>query len=116
MPKYWTEPLDPNRHLDHFGAGGARRRRRKSGTELAYFVRIGSFTFEFASPQQVRDTLEFLGQAVHSSSRKPVFGPEKGEWQAWHERLPAQILKSARRQRVVKVLREALAHFEGLAR
>jgi hypothetical protein len=41
----------------------------------------------------------------------PVFEPEKGEWQAWHERLPARILKGSKRERVKKALLDALEAF-----
>jgi hypothetical protein len=112
VAKHWKEPLDPSRHLDHFTAGSAVRRTSKArGLGFSYFVQVVGFTFEFASTDQIRECLSFFERPIHGSSRKPVFLPEKGHFEAWHERLPARILKGSRRQRVTAALREALASF-----
>jgi hypothetical protein len=111
MSKHWKEPLDPKRHVDHHHAGGAHPR-VGGAHEFAYFVRVAGFTFEFASLAQLHETLEFFALKIHPSSRRDVYEHEKGEWQAWHERLPAAILKGSRRERVLKALRKALEEFE----
>jgi hypothetical protein len=110
MAKHWSEPLDPSRHRDHFHHGGASRRQIVAGAR-SYFVEVLGFTFEFASCAQIRACLAFMEQRIHESSRRPVFVHEKGEWQAWHERLPARILKASKRERVKAALRAALAAF-----
>ena len=110
MAQHWKEPLDPSRHLNHFFAGSAGRRAPEP-EGFSYFVQVEGFTFEFASIEQVRECLTFFEQPIHGSSRKPVFVHEKGEWQAWHERLPARVLKGSKRARITGALRNALAAF-----
>jgi hypothetical protein len=112
VAKHWKEPLDPARHVDHFHAGNARRRTdERTGVGFSYFVDVAGFKFEFASTDQIRECLSFFQRPIHGSSREPVFEPEKGHWERWHERLPARILKGSRRERVIRALREALAAF-----
>jgi hypothetical protein len=114
MARHWKEPFDPSRHKDHFDYGStAHARSGQPGAGFSYFVEVAGFTFEYASVDQVRECLSFFEQRIHPSSRQPVFEPEKGEWQAWHERLPARILKGSKRERVRKALREALEEFAG---
>ena len=115
MAKFWKEPLDPGRHEDHFSVGNSwRRKALPRGSGFSYFVEVTGFTFEFASTDQIRECLTFFEQRIHPSSRRPVFEPEKGEWQAWHERLPANILKGSKRERVTKALRDSLVFFAKL--
>lgn len=112
MPKFWIEPVDPERHVDHFHAGSAHPRTRGAG-QLAYFVRVAGFTFEFATLDQIRECLAWFSFKIHPSSRVRVFEPEKGEWQLWHSRLPARVKKGSKRERVVKGLQAALVAFDG---
>ncbi len=109
--KLWKEPLDPDRHVDHFGVGSATPRKRVHGREQAYFVQVAGFTFELASIDQLGVALEWFATPIHPSSREPVFEHEKGEWQPWHSRLPAFIKKSSKRERVIEALRRALEAF-----
>ena len=112
MAKIWKEPLDVSRHRDHFHAGGWRHRTRKhDGPSFSYFVQVAGFTFELASVGQIRVCLAFFEMRIHPSSRKDVFQPETGEWQAWHERLPARLLKGSKRGRVIAALERALVMF-----
>lgn len=111
VAKFWKEPLDPSRHVDHFHHGHAIPRTRVHGLETAYFVRVAGFTFEFASVAQIRECIEWFSTPIHPSSREPVFEPEKGHWQPWHDRLPAFIRKGSKRERVLKALRNALEEF-----
>lgn len=78
---------------------------------MAYFVRVAGFTFEFASVDQLRACIEHFSTPIHPSSREPVFEPEKGHWQRWHDRLPAFIRKGSRRERVLEALRKAQQEF-----
>jgi hypothetical protein len=64
MAKYWTEPFDPEQHVDHFRNGGAGIRAREQGA-LQYFVRVVGFTFEFTSVDQVRECLAWFSIAIH---------------------------------------------------
>jgi hypothetical protein len=112
MSKHWKEPLDPARHVDHFHAGGAIPRRPVRGARAySYFVVVAGFTFELASLDQIKECLAFFSEPIHGTSRKPVFAPESGHWESWHERLPARILKGSKRERVMKALRDALEEF-----
>jgi hypothetical protein len=44
MAKYWAEPLDVNRHRDHFKAGSAVRRQAPlRGPAFSYFVEAAGF-------------------------------------------------------------------------
>jgi hypothetical protein len=97
--------------LDHFHPASAVRRKPLPLDGLSYFVAVAGFTFEFVSVEQVRECLSFFEKRIHQSSRAPIFEPEKGEWEAWHERLPATILKGSKRGRVIKALRAALVEF-----
>lgn len=116
MAKHWKEPLDARRHLDHFHVGNAHRRcAERSGMGVSYFVEVCGFTFEFANTDQIAEMIAFLAMPIHPSSRRPVFDPEKGEWQAWHERLPARILKRSKRERVLRALRDAYDAFAARA-
>lgn len=111
MAKIWSEPLDPARHVDHFYSRTFPRTKKHDG-ELAYFVRVAGFTFEFVSVAQIRECLEWFSTPIHPSSRLPNIGPEKGEWQPWHSRLPAAIKKGSRRERVIAAMRQALVQFD----
>lgn len=112
MAKIWREPLDPTRHRDHFALGSWQPRRRlHAGPSFSYFVRVAGFTFEFASGEQIAACLAFLRTRIHPSSQIPVFAPEAGHWQAWHERLPANVLKGSKRQRVIAAMERALDLF-----
>ena len=116
MAKFWKEPLDPSRHHDHFYPGGPRPRAAgPRDVGFSYFVRVVGFTFEFASVDQIGECLSFLQTRIHPSSRAPVFAPEKGEWQAWHERLPKRVLKGSKRERVISALCDALSAFTASA-
>ncbi|MDB4946993.1 MAG: hypothetical protein JWP97_6527 [Labilithrix sp.] len=86
------------------------------GSGFSYFVEVAGFTFEFASVAQIEECLAFFETRIHDCSRKQVFVHEKGEWQAWHERLPARILKGSKRERVTRALREAVVSFATPAR
>ncbi len=109
MAKIWRELLDVSRHRDHFHAGSwSQRRREHEGPSFSYFVQVAGFTFELASVEQIRVCLAFFEMRIHPSSRTPVFAPESGEWQAWHERLPARMLKGSKRPRRIEFLLSSL--------
>lgn len=112
MARHWKEPLRVGRHVDHFHPGRSRYRTERSGDGYACFVEVCGFTFELASIEQLRQTIAFFEMRIHPSSRFAVLDPpEKGEWQQWHERLPAKIRRGSRRERVLAALRAALEEF-----
>jgi hypothetical protein len=112
---HWREPLDPARHIDWFYPGVGGRPRTISDPLIAawsYFVRAGGVTLEFASTAQLSQALEFFSEKIHPSSADPhANANEKGEWQAWHARLPKGLARESSRQQIVKSLRAALAEY-----
>ncbi len=98
-----------------------------------YFVEVCSFTFQFNSIEQMKETLEYFEQKTHPSSRLPdeewvneearhdpknyrkniekFMHSERGEIQRWYERLPMWLYEEPKRQKVVKVLKQAIDEF-----
>jgi hypothetical protein len=112
MAKFWREPLDTTQHEDHFVRGQPVTSKAPArGPAWMYFVEVAGFTFELATLDQLRECLRWFETPLHGSSHRPVFEPEKGHWEAWHERLPAHICKRSKRARVIKALRTALRAF-----
>lgn len=116
MSKHWKEPIDPSRHRDFmFGSGDGGYPRSAPPDPLipdwAYFVRVNSFTFEFASLDQIRQCLSYCRQKTHPSTRKPGITLEH-YWQRWFERLPKGLLRGTKRERVVAALERAPKDFE----
>ena len=83
-------------------------------------VRVASFTFRFATAEQLRDCLRYYEKKTHPSSRIPAktIASELGdEWrqlrswevERWFERLPMYLLEEPKRKKVVKALADALA-------
>jgi hypothetical protein len=116
MAKHWTEPLDPERHIDFMGQRevGGRRPETDPNSRLrgdrAYFVRVSGFTFQFVSLDQMRDCLAWFELPIHPSSATP-FDCGEHYWQAWHERLPKGLTRNPRRKKIVAALEEALTDF-----
>ena len=76
-------------------------------------VRVASFTFRFASLEQLRDCHAYYDAKLHPSSRISHSellkgGGDRFETQRWFERLPMHLLEEPKRQKVVKALAEAL--------
>jgi len=115
MAKHWSEPLDPERHIDFRppqigGVPAETDTNSRLRGDRAYFVRVSGFTFQFVSLDQLRECLAWFEQVIHPSSARPV---ECGEhyWQMWHERLPKGLTRSPKRERIAAALEAALADF-----
>jgi hypothetical protein len=113
MVKFWTEPLDPERHNDlmaGFVPDGGAATDEPAGSRSVYIVRECGFTFQFQSLSQLDEALRYFNAKVHPSSRVPNDGLE--HWfHRWFERLPAGLTASSKRERIVKALQRARASF-----
>lgn len=111
MARHWTEPLDPQRHVNMMGVGvSGVPIKQTTPDQQVYFVAVAGFTFQFASLEQLRECLQWFRNKIHPSSRLPGVILEHN-WQRWYERLPKGINKESRREKVVKALENALADF-----
>ncbi|MBB5056466.1 hypothetical protein HDF16_001151 [Granulicella aggregans] len=72
-------------------------------------VAVASFTFRFVCVEQIRDCLSYYEQQTHPSSRLSINGGDHWEFERWFERPPMYLLEDAKRTKVVKALRKALA-------
>jgi hypothetical protein len=116
VARWWFEPLDPERHRDfmstcHIGGVPIEAPRDRLIQSRVFFVEAAGFTFQFASLEQLRATLEHFEQRVHPSSQRPSVELEH-YWQRWFERLPQWLSEESRRVRVVSALSRALRTFE----
>lgn len=116
MARWWSEPLDTARHRDfmcttHVGGMAIEPPGDRLIERRVYFVEAVGFTFQFASLDQLRDTLRYFERRVHPSSRKPGIELEH-YWQRWFERLPQWLSEEPRRVRVVSALSRAIQAFE----
>ena len=75
---------------------------------LCYFVRVCGFTFEFWSTDHIVVALDYFRQKVHPSSRVGGNWGEHDVTQRWYERLPLDLQRSGKRERVVAALEQAL--------
>lgn len=119
MARYWTEPLDPGKHLDrmqtcHVGGIGPKEPADTLIDRWVYFVEVCGFTFEFHSLAQIEECLQFFSQKTHPSSRRPAVTLEH-YWQAWWERLPQWLFEEPKRQKVVKALQQAVMRFQRIS-
>lgn len=116
MARWWSEPLDAERHRDfmstyHAGGVPIEPPRDRLIERRVFFVEAAGFTFQFASLEQIRAALGYFEQRVHSGSRRPGVELEH-YWQRWFERLPQWLSEEPRRARVVSALSRALQAFE----
>jgi len=83
-------------------------------------VQVASFTFRFASVEQLQACIEYYRQKIHPSSRVAAVELERQlgiDWreqrgwevERWFERLPMYLLEEPKRQKVLKALTNALA-------
>jgi hypothetical protein len=83
-------------------------------------VSVASFTFRFASVEQIRECLSYYTQKTHCTSRisASALAEDLGEdwkdqrgWEVerWFERLPMYLLEEPKRLKVVKALSRAMA-------
>lgn len=114
MSKHWKEKADADKHVDymstyHVGGININFEGNKTG-EWVYFVRVGSFTFQFVNLEQLDDMIEYVSQKVHPSTKAPNNGLEH-YWHSWQERLPKGLLKGPRRDRILTALLKAKTDF-----
>jgi len=81
-----------------------------------YYVHVCSFTFVFASVDEIPQYIEHYQTKILPSSRIRGYrvGSQYGDhWevQRWHERLPLRLREEGKRQEVIRALTEALADF-----
>lgn len=76
-----------------------------------YFVRVCGFTFEFWSTEHIAIALDYFRQKIHASSRVGGNWGEHDVTQRWYGRLPLELQKSGKRERVVSALEQALEKF-----
>ena len=119
MARWWTETLDPDRHVDFMRTqevGGAPVHPAPPGfvRQPVYLVSVCGFTFQFHSLADLRTCLEHFSRKIHPSSRLPEsqLAPYEHYWQPWHQRLPLRLFEEARRRKVVHALARALAEWE----
>lgn len=129
MARYWSENYlrlsDPVRDVNSpIGRILARK---------VYFVEVCSFKFEFHSIDRIKEVLSYFEKKTHPSSRLPdkewidsvarinprnvrrrigdIIRCERFEAQRWYERLPMWLYEEPKRQKIVKVLKQAIDHF-----
>ena len=108
MARYWREMADPEKHFDFMSShneGGVPI--PKSSDNLVpkwvYFADVCSFTFQFATIEQVNQCIAYFEQKTHPSTidNHPPF---EHYWQPWYCKLPKGLNKKAKKQKVLKVL------------
>lgn len=116
MARHWKEKLDPSKHRDfmsaHQDAGGlpVDVPRDNLLNSWVYFVDVAGFTFQFVAVAQIQDALRYFEKKIHPSTKEYHNGLEH-YWQTWYCRLPPGIKGEAKRIKVRKALRAALAEF-----
>ena len=124
--KIWSERYDEERHYNPMGwkgeeplpsAGSVRYWQvvPRPGHKVV-FVQVCGFTFEFHGREQVEACREYYARKVLPSRRLPVYtqnlGGDHWETQRWFDRLPLYLREEPKRQKVVKVLEQALSQWE----
>ncbi|HQY06160.1 MAG TPA: hypothetical protein PLQ52_08860 [Lacunisphaera sp.] len=123
MARIWTEDYDPSRHRDKMaGVAGVPTDEYWKAPTLqkypVYFVKVGRFTFEFHSIEQLRACLAYYEKKIRPSSRRHFTDEDRKimwlHWiaQRWFEKLPMYLLEEKNRLLVVKALTEAVARFD----
>jgi len=113
MSKHWIETSPFPSHKLPIGALQGLPDHEGDVREI-YFIEVCGFTFEFYSIQQIQVASEWFSAKVHKSTRmkdEPFLKAERDILQRWHERLPAEIKKGSKRERVVKALNKAVAAY-----
>ena len=84
---------------------------RRLDDSPAYFIWVCGFTFEFWSTDQIAVALKFFERKVHPSSRASTIWGGHDVMQRWYERIPIDLQKNGKRERVAAALEKALAKF-----
>lgn len=114
MSKHWKERTNPAKHLDFMSTahvGGLPIDASEEKGDWVYFVRECSFTFQFASLEQLKKMTEYFSTKVHPSTKTYNDGLEH-YWQLWYERIPKGLIGGSKRERIHKALTNALIDFE----
>ena len=118
MSKHWREPYSPEAaaslgirtHEGHRILGDPH-------TEFIYYVRVCGFTFGFFSLEMLDTYLRYYEADVLPSGRRhdtpysTGHAMSIGDGQSEFQRLPAELRKRGKRQKVIKALRRASAEF-----
>jgi hypothetical protein len=123
MARIWTEDYNPSRHRDKMaGVAGVPADEYWKAPTLqrypVYFVKVGRFTFEFHSIDQLGACLAYYEMKIRPSSRRRFTNEDRKimwlHWvaQRWFEKLPMYLLEEKNRLLVVKALTEAIARFD----
>jgi hypothetical protein len=123
MARIWSEDYDPSRHRDKMaGVAGVPTDKYWKAPTLqrypVYFVKVGRFTFEFHSIEQLHACLAYYEKKIRPSSRRRFTEEDrKIQWlhwvaQRWFEKLPMYLLEEKNRLLVVKALTEAVTRFD----
>src|SRR5437899_848802 len=131
MARIWKEQWDTStsRHAANWSAEGivdwspdavapieAHKKNPRLVPHESVFVNVCSFTFRFESLPQLERAIAYYEQKILPSSIIPAkefnnYGFDSGEAERWYERLPLYLREEPKRQKVVKALRAARAHF-----
>jgi hypothetical protein len=116
MARIWRETNDGRRYSDAPSNPLPAYARNLVSREFIC-VNVCSFTFRFASKDEIREHISFFEKKTHPSSRIPDF-PEGADsffrWhsQRWYERLPMYLQEEAKKAKVLKALHKAIALWE----
>jgi hypothetical protein len=113
MSKHWKEKTDNKKHIDFMMTahiGGFPIEHSKNKGAWVYFVRECSFTFQFASIEQLKMMIDYFSKKVHPSTRTFNNGLEH-YWQMWYERIPKGLAGGSKREKIHKALTKALNEF-----
>jgi hypothetical protein len=115
MARYWREK----------GKGGCGDRHaaplpayaRNLVPRNAIAVRVCSFTFYFDSKEEIYEYIQFFQKKTHPTSRVPASMLPNCVYRHWHsqrwyERLPLFLQEEAKREKVLKALRQAVEMVE----
>lgn len=118
MAHIWKEQRDGHwsEHFDLHGYEGLPPHEVSPNPSVpvyTYFVRVCGFTFRFGSVAQIAPVLEYYQQRIRPSTRQDTthYAFERDVAQRWFERLPGNLRKEPKRQKVVKALEQALDEF-----
>jgi hypothetical protein len=118
MARIWSEPYDPYRHRNPMGSEvgtppgiGRQQKHGALDPHRVCFVEVVGFTFEFHSVDQAQACLDFYRRKITPSSRvsaADIGSADHWEVQRWFERLPADLRRASKRNRVVAALQQAV--------
>jgi hypothetical protein len=112
MATIWFEDFDPLKHRNPMSSEvgtpasiGWHFRSRTIEPHRVTFVRVGGFTFEFHSVEQIQACLHYYQQKTLPSGRissRQLGGGDHWEIQRWYERVPGELRRDSKRLKVVR--------------